>query len=271
MPADSGAATASAQPLEARQQLWPAAGRLGPGGVGSGGGGSSSNAGSAPSTPSHACALATVTPPTGAASQGSAGSAETAGTAQSEEGMCSAAAAAAAAGGATEPGACPRTSLQRRIRSFQACVSLSPLVQSALLSLECDGSHPPPACLPEGGADGEAEPPAGLECTLAQLLALHLRAGYAQGELFHHYRMLLLLLLPGDASRRMQASCPGKLPPCTGLCDCHAPVWGGTGLRYTVTAAAAVLPLLVHLRRLCPPAWWPCCGRPRRVTLPTAP
>ncbi|KAI7838247.1 hypothetical protein COHA_007992 [Chlorella ohadii] len=59
---------------------------------------------------------------------------------------------------------------------------MSPLVQSALLSLECDGSHPPPVCLPSEGsaAGGEAEPTAGLECTLAQLLALHLRAGYQQ-------------------------------------------------------------------------------------------
>jgi hypothetical protein len=82
------------------------------------------------------------------------------------------------------------------------CVAGSPLLQSALFALELSCGHPPPllaaadassaaAASPEqqgrgvpssGGVLGELPALANLECTLAQLLALHLRAGYQHGE-----------------------------------------------------------------------------------------
>ncbi|PRW50974.1 hypothetical protein C2E21_5525 [Chlorella sorokiniana] len=173
LPADQGAAMQQ-KPLADSQQDWAAAASRKPELVSSGSRGSS-----IPSTPSHACSLAMVTPPTGAPAHSSAGSTAATGAA-AQEGTSQAAAAAAAA--AATLGAWPQALLLQQVQAFQACVSMSPLIQSALLFLECDALHPPPACLPaEGGtADGEAEPAAGLECTLAQLLALHLRAGYQQ-------------------------------------------------------------------------------------------
>ncbi|PSC73883.1 ABC transporter A family member 2 isoform B [Micractinium conductrix] len=58
--------------------------------------------------------------------------------------------------------------------SFVLCVARSPVLKSALVSLEEAGAHPP--------AYGAAGRPAaqGLEWTLAQLLALHLRTGEAE-------------------------------------------------------------------------------------------
>lgn len=165
------------QPAKDSQQDWAAAAGTRVPELGSGG----SRGGSAPITPTHACSLATVTPPTGAAAQSSAGI--TAAVGAAVQGVISQAAAAAAAVNAL--GACPKALLQQHVAAFQACVSMSPMVQSALLYLECDGSHPPPACLraDDGAADDAAGPAAGLECTLAQLLALHIRAGYQQGAL----------------------------------------------------------------------------------------
>ena len=56
-----------------------------------------------------------------------------------------------------------------RANSFLRCVAGSPLLKSALLALEAAGAHPP---VPAGSAA-----PAGLEWTLAQMLALSRRAG----------------------------------------------------------------------------------------------
>lgn len=104
-------------------------------------------------------------------------------------------AAAAAAGAsqsapaATPPGgsapaaaAADPATLQLCIQSFVRCIAHSPLVQSSLLSLELSATHPPAAedaTLPGAGAT------ASLEWTLAQLLALHVKAGCVQGELPH--------------------------------------------------------------------------------------
>lgn len=63
----------------------------------------------------------------------------------------------------------------RRMHSFMRVVATSPLVQSALLSLELGGTHPARA---EPGTPSAA----GLDWTLAQLLAMHLKAGFPEGE-----------------------------------------------------------------------------------------
>lgn len=62
-----------------------------------------------------------------------------------------------------------------RLESFFQCVAASPLVQSALLSLELSGSHPIAA--QPGLPASEA-----LHWTLGQLLAMHFKAGYVEGE-----------------------------------------------------------------------------------------
>lgn len=64
------------------------------------------------------------------------------------------------------------------MHSFLSCVASSALVQSALLSLEVDRSHPPPAGAPAGSSAADGS----LEWTLAQLMALFLRTRYARGE-----------------------------------------------------------------------------------------
>ena len=63
--------------------------------------------------------------------------------------------------------------LRHRTLAFVRHVARSPTLQSALLSVELSGTHPPP----RGGIA-----PSTLEWTLAQLLALHLRTGEAEGE-----------------------------------------------------------------------------------------
>ncbi|PRW57588.1 hypothetical protein C2E21_3389 [Chlorella sorokiniana] len=69
----------------------------------------------------------------------------------------------------------------RRMRSFVHCVAGSPIVQSALLFLEYEGEHPTALQASQAAAAGLAGPEAaGLEWTLAQMLALWLRAGYKQ-------------------------------------------------------------------------------------------
>lgn len=107
-------------------------------------------------------------------------------------GSTTAAAAAAAADVAEEPQecACVHDSLEgpagnvaggrgvvprQCLPSFVGRITRSAALYSALLSLELSGSHPLP-----GGAD--CSETAGLESTLAQLLALHRRAGVAEGE-----------------------------------------------------------------------------------------
>lgn len=74
-------------------------------------------------------------------------------------------------------GAAAALQLRHRAERFVSAVLGSPLVQSALLALEVDGSHPAvdsTAGAQEGGAQH-------LLCTLGQMLALHLRAGYEAG------------------------------------------------------------------------------------------
>lgn len=214
VPADKVAALQQ-QPAKDSLHAWAAAAGSRVPELGSGGSRGGSRGGSAPSTPSHACSLATVTPPTGAPAQSSAGS--TAAVRAAVQGVASQAAAAAAAANALS--ACPKAVLQQHVIAFQACVSMSPMVQSALLYLECDGSHPPPACLraDDGAADDSAEPAAGLECTLAQLLALHLRAGYQQGALRWHVCCAVpcLRAVPAAGLFSCQHACPANLPPGT--------------------------------------------------------
>lgn len=65
--------------------------------------------------------------------------------------------------------------LWRRIQSFMHCVSGSPLIQSALLSLQLSGAFPAAA---EAGLAAEQ----GLEWTLSQMLSFHLKSGWAEGE-----------------------------------------------------------------------------------------
>ncbi|PSC76158.1 peptidyl serine alpha-galactosyltransferase [Micractinium conductrix] len=78
----------------------------------------------------------------------------------------------AAAGSGAAP--CDAALLRRRVQSFVQCVSRSPLVKSALLSLEAGGTHP--AACPDAPATST------LEWTLAQLLALHLRADFPRAS-----------------------------------------------------------------------------------------
>lgn len=92
-----------------------------------------------------------------------------------------AAAAAAAAPAARSSGSSPPVaadddpaSLQLCIQSFVRCVAHSALVQSALLSLELSATHPPAA---EDASLPGATATSSLEWTLAQLLALHVKAG----------------------------------------------------------------------------------------------
>lgn len=73
----------------------------------------------------------------------------------------------------------------QHVQSFVRCVARSPLVQSALLSVEVAAAHPP--CQLSGDCQLSAAAPApatsaasSLEHTLAQLLALHLKADHPQ-------------------------------------------------------------------------------------------
>lgn len=81
--------------------------------------------------------------------------------------------------------------MQQQALAFVQRIAGSPLLLSALLSLELDGSHPPAEMASGGGADSGVVPAAeaeggvaleGLEWTLAQMLALHLRSGWHEGE-----------------------------------------------------------------------------------------
>jgi hypothetical protein len=69
----------------------------------------------------------------------------------------------------------PAPSLLDRAESFLEALLRSSLIQSALLSLEVSGSHP----VHEHGCVH------GIEWTIAQMLALHLKAGYASGGAPH--------------------------------------------------------------------------------------
>lgn len=68
------------------------------------------------------------------------------------------------------------------LRSFVRCVEAAPLLQSALLWMELNDSHP----LPEGAHKGPAARGRDLQLTLAQLLALHLRSGTPKGVPAEH-------------------------------------------------------------------------------------
>lgn len=93
--------------------------------------------------------------------------------ADSADAACEGAAVAKSADSAQRVAAA--TALWRRCHSFMSCVADSALVQSALLSLELAGTHPAAAEPALAGA-------AGLDWTLAQLLAMHVKAGLAEGE-----------------------------------------------------------------------------------------
>lgn len=135
----------------------------------------SSGSSGSPNTPAAAQRTATITP--------TAGSAAAHGAAAAAADAAAADAATTAGDSLAPPPPAPHhdpAALQRRVHSFLVCVSASPLVQSALLSLEVEeGGHPPAA----GAPDASAAAAGCLEWTLAQLLALHLRAGYERGEL----------------------------------------------------------------------------------------
>lgn len=93
-------------------------------------------------------------------------------------------------------------------RSFAACASRSPLVKSALCGLVAEGALPlPDGLLPDEGWDALLDGSVALQWALAQLLALHLRAGLTAGE------------------RACCCCCPG-LPALGGLnCPAALPAW----------------------------------------------
>lgn len=126
-----------------------------------------------PITPAAAPSHATMSP--SAAAQAGAASGHPAAGAP---GASAAAAAAAVDDGgqaAAQHAATAAAALWRRIHSFMHCVAGSPLIQSALLSVELGGTHPVAA--EPGMPASEA-----LQWTLAQLLGMHLKAGHAEGE-----------------------------------------------------------------------------------------
>lgn len=84
-----------------------------------------------------------------------------------------AAAAPLTAADAAAQRAASAAALWRRIQSFMQCVSGSPLIQSALLSLQLSGAFPAAA---EAGLAAEQ----GLEWTLSQMLSFHLKSGLAE-------------------------------------------------------------------------------------------
>ena len=67
----------------------------------------------------------------------------------------------------------------QRLHSFMACVSTSPLVQSALLSLEVCDAHPP---LHSAASQPPMQPRLRLPWTLASLFGVFFKAGYRDGE-----------------------------------------------------------------------------------------
>ena len=125
------------------------------------------------------------------------------------------------------------------------CLATSPLVQSALLSLEVGSCHPT--------VDG-AQPflAVGMQWTLAQLLALHLRTVSDEGE-----------LIPS-----LTREAPGLVA--TAICF----------LACLIQLLVADLnPIPVHLHRIpvvllqsrARPACWPPCGSSSRWNAPRAP
>ena len=95
--------------------------------------------------------------------------------------------AAAAAGSVAAAAAVEATAgcgaAQQQALAFVQCVAASPLLLSALLSLELACRHPPAEAAADGPQAAAAAACEGLEWTLAQVLALHLRAGCHSGEL----------------------------------------------------------------------------------------
>ncbi|GAB4816658.1 hypothetical protein N2152v2_003704 [Parachlorella kessleri] len=82
----------------------------------------------------------------------------------------------------------------RRIQAFLQTISRSGLLMSALLALELKGSHP----ATDGGAGCNNS---GLGWTLAQMLALHLKAGYPQASEAELLALLWVLEAWGDVWR----------------------------------------------------------------------
>jgi hypothetical protein len=78
-----------------------------------------------------------------------------------------------AAADAAAQRAATAAALWHRIQSFMHCVSDSPLVQSALLSLQLSGAFP-------AAAEEALSAERGLEWTLSQMLSFHLKAGWAE-------------------------------------------------------------------------------------------
>lgn len=115
----------------------------------------------APLTPTTSNPPAATTPPP-ASAEDCAATAAAAPTAPSATAEAAAAAAKVAAAAA----------VWRRLQGFMQRMLSSPVVMSALLLLEAEGGHPP----------AEDIGCAGLRWTLAQMLALYLKAGYTEGE-----------------------------------------------------------------------------------------
>lgn len=78
--------------------------------------------------------------------------------------------------------ACSGAAARACARSFAACASRSPLVKSALLGLAVEGALPRPDGADESEHDAPHDGSSALQWALAQLLALHLRAGLTIGE-----------------------------------------------------------------------------------------
>ncbi|KAL4853957.1 hypothetical protein ACK3TF_005189 [Chlorella vulgaris] len=94
----------------------------------------------------------------------------------------------------------------RRVHSFVACVVRSELIQSALCSLLLGAGSDNPEVAP--GTDGAALPPtANLQLTLAQMLALFLRAGYEKAGEDTLLAVLWVLESTGSAWRSPASIC----------------------------------------------------------------
>ncbi len=116
----------------------------------------------APRQPTHSCP---------SPSSGPSAAAAAAAVASAQGGTC---AAHSARGASTQRAL--RAAQWRSLHSFINCICRSPLLKSALLSVELGGRHPGADCAAAAARGGA------LGWTLAQLLALHVRARLTNGE-----------------------------------------------------------------------------------------